>query len=65
MSVMGELTLTEQEQGRLHVMNLVLEGRMGVEEATSVIGINKRQAWRILKAYRHKYICSLKGSKFT
>lgn len=54
MSVMGELTLTEQEQGRLHVMNLVLEGRMGVEEAARVIGLSERQAWRILKAYREQ-----------
>jgi transposase len=46
--------LIEQEQGRLHVMNLVLEGRMGVEEAASVIGLSKRQAWRILKAYREQ-----------
>ena len=51
---MGELTLTEQEQGRLHVMNLVLEGRMEVEEAASVIGLSERQAWRILKAYREQ-----------
>lgn len=54
MSVMGELTLTEQEQGRLHVMDLVLEGRMGVEEAARVIGLSERQAWRILKAYREQ-----------
>ena len=54
MSVMEEFTLTEQEQGRLHTMNLVLEGRMGVEEAARVIGLSKRQAWRILKAYREQ-----------
>lgn len=43
---MRELTLTEQEQGRLHVMNLVLEEWMGVEEVARVIGLSERQAWR-------------------
>jgi transposase len=49
-----ELTLTEQEQGRLHVMNLVLEGRIGLKKAASIMVISERQAWRILKAYREK-----------
>ena len=51
---MEELTLTEQEQGRLHVMNLVLEGRIGLKEAASIMVISERQAWRILKAYREQ-----------
>ena len=33
-------------------MNLVLEGRIGLKEAASIMGISERQAWRILKAYR-------------
>jgi len=49
-----ELTLTEQEQGRLHVMNLVLEGRIGLKEAAGIMVISERQAWRILKAYREQ-----------
>ena len=49
---MEELTLTEQEQGRLHVMNLVLEGRIELKEAANIMVISERQAWRILKAYR-------------
>jgi len=54
MSVMGELTLTQQEQARLKVMNLVLEGQMEVGEAASALGISERQAWRVLKAYREE-----------
>lgn len=35
-------------------MNLVLEGRIGLKEAASIMGISERQAWRILKAYREQ-----------
>jgi transposase len=59
MSVMGELTLTEQEQARLQVMNLVLEGRIGVGEAAKVMGLSERQAWRILKSYREEGAAAL------
>jgi len=54
MSVMGELTLTQQEQARLKVMNLVLEGKIGVGEAASTLGLSERQGWRLLKAYREE-----------
>lgn len=46
--------MTQQEQARLKVMNLVLEGRIGVGEAASTLGLSERQAWRILKAYREE-----------
>jgi len=51
---MGELTLTQQEQGRLHVMNLVLEGRIGVAEVAKILGLSERQTRRILKAYKEQ-----------
>ena len=54
MSVMRGLTLTQQEQGRLQTLNLVLEGRMGVTEAACVLGLSERHAWRIMAAYRRK-----------
>ena len=54
MSVMGELTLTQQEQARLKAMNLVLEGKVGMGEAASTLGLSERQGWRILKAYREE-----------
>jgi transposase len=51
MSVMRGLTLTEQEQGRLQVLNLVLEGGMGVKEAAGILGLSERHTWRIVGAY--------------
>jgi len=51
---MGELTLTQQEQARLKAMNLVLEGKIGMGEAASTLGLSERQGWRILKAYREE-----------
>ena len=49
---MKGLTLTQQEQGRLQTLNLVLEGKMGVEEAAYVLGLSERHTWRILSEYR-------------
>lgn len=54
MSVMGILTLAQQDQGRLYLMNKVLWGGVGVVEAASVMGLSERQVWRILKAYKEK-----------
>jgi len=59
MSVMRGLTLTQQEQGRLQTLNLVLEGRMGVAEAAHVLGLSERHAWRILAAYRGEGVAAL------
>ncbi len=47
---MEGLTLTQKEQGRLQTLNLVLEGWMGVGEATYVLGLSGRHTWRILAA---------------
>lgn len=54
MSVMGELTLTQSEQARLKVINLVLEGKIMIGEAASTLGLSERQGWRILKSYREE-----------
>src|SRR4030042_3022037 len=59
MSVMKLLTLTEKEQARSHVMNLVLEGWVKVAEAANTMEISERQTWRILKAYREEGASSL------
>ena len=59
MSVMGVLTLTQREQGRLQTLNLVLEGRMGVAEAAVVLGLSERHTWRILAAYRREGVAAL------
>lgn len=49
---MGELTLTEREQSRLHLLNLVIEGQLGVVEAANFMGLSERHTWRLLSAYR-------------
>src|SRR4030042_3359113 len=59
MSVMRGLTLTQQEQGRLQTLNMVLEGRMGVAEAACVLGLSERHVWRILAAYRGEGVAAL------
>ena len=56
---MRGLTLTQQEQGRLQTLNLVLEERMGVAEAACVLGLSERHAWRILAAYRGEGVAAL------
>jgi len=44
--------MTQQEQGRLQTLNLVLVGKMGVGEAAYILGLSERHTWRILAAYR-------------
>ena len=59
MSVMKGLTLTQQEQGRLQTLNLVLEGGIGALEAAGILGLSARQAWRIIAAYRKEGAAAL------
>ncbi len=49
---MRGLTLTQEEQGRLQTLNLVMEGRLGVGEAAYILGMSERHTWRILASYR-------------
>ena len=56
---MKGLTLTQQEQGRLQTLNLVLEGRMGVAVAADILGLSERHAWRILASYRREGVAAL------
>ncbi|HSW63174.1 MAG TPA: helix-turn-helix domain-containing protein, partial [Dissulfurispiraceae bacterium] len=56
---MGGLTLTQEEQARLKVLNIVLQDQMGVREAAHVLGLSERHAWRILAAYRRDGAASL------
>jgi len=51
--------LTQQEQGRLQTLNLVLEGRMRVGEAAYVLGLSERHTWRILASYRKEGAAAL------
>lgn len=49
---MRGLTLSQEEQARLQVLNRVLERKLGVWEAATVLGLSERHIWRILAAYR-------------
>ncbi len=56
---MKGLTLTAKEQTRLQILNGVLEGRWFVREATEVLGVSERHAWRLLAAYRKEGAAAL------
>ena len=56
---MKGLTLTAKEQTRLQILNGVLEGHWFVREATEVLGVSERHAWRLLAAYRKEGAAAL------
>ena len=49
---MKGLTLTTKEQTRIQVLNGVIEGKVTVAEASGLMGVSERHAWRLLAAYR-------------
>lgn len=49
---MKGLTLTQREQSRLEILNRVLERQLSVGQASHLLGVSERHAWRILAAYR-------------
>ena len=56
---MKGLTLTTKEQTRLQILNGVLEGHWFVREATEILGVSERHAWRLLAAYRKEGAAAL------
>ena len=46
------VTLTQQEQARLQVLNSLTAGQMTVEQAATLMGVSARHTRRILAAYR-------------
>ena len=56
---MKGLTLTQKEQGRLQTFNQVLEGWLGVREASYLLGLSERHTWRILASYRKEGAAAL------
>ena len=44
--------MNQKEQARLQVLNSLLAEHMTIEQASVLMGVSKRQAWRILAAYR-------------
>ena len=49
---MENVTLTQQEQARLQVLNNLLAGYMTTEQAATLMGVSTRHTRRILVAYR-------------
>lgn len=56
---MEGLTLSQKEIGRLMVLNRVLEGMLRVEEASELLGVSERHAWRLVAAYRKEGVAAL------
>ena len=50
--MMENVTLTQQEQARLQVLNSLLTGHMTTEQAATLMGVSARHTRRILAAYR-------------
>ena len=49
---MENVTLTQQEQARLQVLNNLLAGYMTTEQAATLMGVSAHHTRRILAAYR-------------
>ena len=49
---MRELTLNQQEQARIQVLNSVLEHHLSIAQAAEIMGISERHTKRLLAAYR-------------
>ena len=51
--------MTQHEQARLQVLNSLLAEHMTIEQASVLMGVSIRQAWRILAAYRKEGAAAL------
>ena len=51
--------MTQQEQARLQILNSLLAKHMTIEQASVLMGVSIRQAWRILAAYRKEGAAAL------
>ena len=56
---MENVTLNQKEQARLQVLNSLLAGHMAIEQASALMGVSIRHAWRILAAYRKEGAAAL------
>jgi len=56
---MENVTLNQKEQGRLQVLNSLLAKHMTIEQASTLMGVSIRQAWRILAAYKEEGAAAL------
>lgn len=46
------VTLTQKEQSRIQVLNILVADHMTIEQASTLIGVSTRHTRRILAAYR-------------
>ena len=46
--------MNQKEQARLQVLNSLLSKHMTIEQASTLMGVSIRQAWRILAAYKEE-----------
>ena len=56
---MENVTLTQQEQARLQILNNLLAGYMTTGQAATLMGVSTRHTRRILAAYREKGAAAL------
>ena len=56
---MKDVTLNQQEQARLQVLNALLEYHLPTAQAAEVLGISERQVRRVLAAYRREGAAAL------
>ena len=56
---MRGLTLTQQEQTRLQVLNRLVAQQLTTREAATILGLSERQTWRMLAAYRKEGAAAL------
>ena len=49
---MRDLTLNQQEQPRVQVLNSVLEYQLPIAQAAEIMGLSQRHTKRLLAAYR-------------
>ncbi len=51
--------MSQREQGRLQVLNRVLEGWLRVADAARLLGVSERHGWRLLAGYRKEGAAAL------
>ena len=49
---MRDVTLNQQEQARIQVLNSVLEYQLPIAQAAEIMGVSERHTKRLLAAYR-------------
>ena len=59
MSLSARVTLNQNEQTRLKLLNSVMVGQLPVAQAAELLGVSERHVWRVLAAYRSEGAAAL------